>query len=349
MNYGVIPETIVERAAVWSGRMPIPMIDLLFGPLKAGILMAGATLGVFEALRDGRRGSYDLARALGLDGPAVELLLRALVHVKYLRQRGDAFELSALGRSTMIAGAQHELTGFARWSETQWTHVETLEAFVRTGRGLDVHQTLTGEGKWRDYQRAMLEAARYDTATLIRLVPVSAAATRLVDLGGSHGLHGAAICRAHPPMRSTVVDLSEAIAHSRSIAREQRLDDIVEHRVGDLRRDRFEECDVALLANVLHHFTAMETADLFCRVRAALRRRGTIAVWEYEGPDLRRSAGHGDLIALFFKLTSSAEALHGDQYAGLLADAGFVNIRAIRPLVSPGRVFVVGRVPKSTD
>ena len=343
MNYGIIPETLAERAALWFGHVPIPMVDLLFGPLKSRIIMAGVTLGVFEGLRDGQRTASDLARALTLDQAALELLLRALVHANYLDQHGDTFALSSLARSTMIIGSARELTGFVRWNEMQWKFVERLEEFVRTGRGLDFHQTLTDKDGWRHYQQAMLEAARYDAATLVRLVPVPPGARRLIDLGGSHGLLGGTICRAHRPMRSTVIDLPQALVHGRPIAREAGLDDVVDHRAGDLRTDPLADCDVALLSNLLHHFTAAQSATLLKRVRTVLRPRGTIAIWELEAPGAGRPAADGDLIALFFRLTSSSETLHGGQFAEQLTEAGFVDVRMIRPLWSPGRVLVLGQ------
>jgi SAM-dependent methyltransferase len=343
LNYGIVPETLAERAALWLGQVPVPMADLVLGPLKARIVMAGVTLGVFEGLRDGSRTAGDLAQALSLDPQALELLIRALVHVKYLEQDGDTFGLSSLGRSTMIAGSARELTSFARWNETQWRFFERLDDLVRTGRGLDIHHTLDDANSWSYYQRAMFEAARYDAGALARLVPVPAGAQQLLDLGGSHGLLGAAICRAHPPMRSTVIDLPQAVVHSRIVAHDAGLDDIVNHRPADLRIDSLEECDVALLSNVLHHFTAAEMLALLGRVRSVLRPHGTIAIWEFEAPSPGAPAGGNDLMAFFFRLTSSADMLHATQYADYLVDAGFVRVRILRPLRSPGRVLVLGK------
>src|SRR4029453_1469852 len=110
-----------------------------------------------------------------------------------------------------------QLKSFARWKETQWRFFERLDDLVRTGRGLDIHHTLDDANSWSYYQRAMFEAARYDAGALARLVPVPAGAQQLLDLGGSHGLLGAAICRAHPPMRSTVIDLPQAVVTRRPV------------------------------------------------------------------------------------------------------------------------------------
>ena len=105
------------------------------------------------------------------------------------------------------------------------------ETLVRTGTGIDFHRTLRDKRSWCDYQRAMLAMARLDAATIARLVPIRAGATHLLDLAGSHGLLGAKIRRGHPPMRSTVVDLPEAVEEGRALARETGNADSVDHRV----------------------------------------------------------------------------------------------------------------------
>src|SRR5262245_5966831 len=349
MNFGVIPETILERVALWQRLLPIPILDLVFGSLKVRIIMAGVRLGVFEALRDQSRTAAELANALHLDQCALELLLRSLTHVQYLKEAKARYGLSPLARRTMIAGASEGLTSYVRWHETQWLLLEQLETLVRTGRGVDFHQTLRDRQAWRHYQRAMFEVARFDSATLARLVPIPAGATRLIDLGGGHGLLGAAICRRHPPMRSTVIDLPQALEHSRALAREAGYSDLVDHRAGDLLYDPLEDSDAALLANIFHHFRPTDVTALLARVRAVLRPGGIVAIWELEGPRADRKADHCDLVALFFHLTSTSGAYHGAQYALWLAAAGFSAVRVLRPRSSPGRVLVLARAGYSVD
>ncbi|HKE55878.1 MAG TPA: methyltransferase, partial [Pyrinomonadaceae bacterium] len=119
--------------------------------------------------------------------------------------------------------------------------------------------------------------------------------------------------------------------------------DLVNHREGDLQNDPLEESDAALLANILHHFRPTQVTALLGRVRAVLRPGGTVAIWELEAPRTDRRADHGDLMALFFRLSSTSGAYHGKQYANWLAEAGFSAVRVLRPWCSPGRVLVLAR------
>ena len=344
MKYGAIPENVFERLALASGKVPLPVLDAIFSLMKARSLMAGVRLGVFTALQAGPRTAAEVAAERGLDAECTALLLRMLTFAEYVEQRGDRFALSALGRRSMVPGAPMELWGYLEWNYAQWDFVAHLEDFVRTGRGLDFHATMTDPGQWADYQRAMLEIARFDAPVLAAKVPVRRGARRLLDVAGSHGLLGAAICRRHPPMTSIVLDLPQAVEAARELARAEGIGDLVEHRSGDLQTaDLGTGHDVVLLANILHHFRPEDNAAILRRAFGCLAPEGTVAIWEIERPERASKAGAGDGAALFFRLTSTAACYSGGEYARWLGEAGFTRVRVRRPLLSPGNVLVTGR------
>jgi hypothetical protein len=344
MQYGVIPTSIAERLALAAGAVPLPLIDLSFGVLKARIIMAGVRLGVFNALAQESHTHESLAAALKVDASCLELLLRCLVFAGYLELDGHRFSLSPLARKTMVDGAPREMTGFAMWHYTQWEFIEHLETLVQTGHGVDFHNTMTDADSWRHYQKAMLEVARFDAPILAKKIPVRKGAARILDLAGSHGLMGATIARRHAGMRSTVVDLAPAIDHARRLAEQEGHADIVEHRVGDLRRDDLGTgWDVVLLSNILHHFTPGDVQSIVRRAYTALVEQGTVAIWELERPAATKKPSEGDGVALFFRLTSSAAAYSGEEYAAWLREAGFVGVKVVRPALRPGTVLIHGR------
>jgi hypothetical protein len=111
MQYGVIPTSLAERLALLAGAVPVPLIDLSFGVLKARAIMAGVRLGVFQALAQRATSADQLATVLNLDPACLDLLMRCLVYVGYLELKGEHYALSPLARNTMIAGAKREMTG----------------------------------------------------------------------------------------------------------------------------------------------------------------------------------------------------------------------------------------------
>ncbi len=343
MRYGLRATNPFEWLALRTGQVPVPAADAIYPLVQTRALMTAVRSQVFEGMRHGARLAPDLARELGLDAGVLELLLRTLVSMGYVEQDGAAFGLSPLARRTLLRGSPQELTAYLEWNYLQWEFVENLDEVVRTGKGIDFHETMRDSVAWRTYQRAMLELARLDAPVLASRVPVPPGAEKLLDLGGSHGLLGAEICRRHPSLRATVLDLPQAVEHARRLAREAGIDRIVEHRAGDALQDELEPGqDVVLISNLLHHFAPDAVTRCLERVRAALRTGGTVAVWEIERPLTASRAGDGDGVALFFRLTSTAAAYHGDEYSRWLAAAGFSKLRCERPWRSPGSVLVLG-------
>jgi 2-polyprenyl-3-methyl-5-hydroxy-6-metoxy-1,4-benzoquinol methylase len=341
MKYGFIPTDLSERLAWAFGKVPIPLLDSLYSILKARALMAGVRLGVFEALAAGPEKSSELARRLSLNERFLDLLLRNLVLAEYLVQKDDKYDLSKLGRRTMIPGGGMEMFGYVLWNYQQWEMLARLDDTVRCGRGLDFHTTLKDPEAWRNYQRGMLEMARLEAALVARKIPVPRGACKLLDVAGSHGLFGAAICRKHPPMRSTVLELPEAIAGARGLATSERIDDIVEYRAGSLLDgDWGAGYDVVLLFNILHHFSREQMLAIFRHAAAALRPKGVVAVWELESPRRGSKVTAGDGAALYFALTSTGGAYHADEYSSWMREAGFESIRIVRGKLTPGKILV---------
>ena len=344
MRYGVIPTSLVERFAISAGLVPLPVMDLLHSIIKSRVIMAGVRLGVFDALARGPRDSAALAAELRLDEGSLDLLLRTLVIADYLTVKGSRFRLSKLARQSMVRGAERSLVGFAQWNYAHWDFLTHLEDLVRTGRGVDFHERLQDAEAWGHYQQAMLEASRFFAAVVARHVPVRRGAAKLLDVGGSHGLVGATIARRHPPLRSTVFDLPQAVPHAQAIAVREGLTDVVDHRAGNvLIDDPGTGWDVVLLSSLLHHFEPVQIRDLLGRLHRATNPAGTVAIWDIERPARDAKPTPGDGAALFFRLTSTAGTYHGSEYAAWLAEAGYTRITIRRPRLSPGNVLVCGR------
>ncbi|MEY4515139.1 MAG: hypothetical protein RLZZ450_7261, partial [Pseudomonadota bacterium] len=51
----------------------------------------------------------------------------------------------------------------------------------------------------------------------------------------------------------------------------------------------------------------------------------------------------GDGFALYFRISSTSTCFRGEDYAGWLREAGFLQVRVVRSLRMPSRVLVTGR------
>src|SRR5450631_2290691 len=97
------------------GKVPTPVLDVLFGPLKARVVMASVRLGILDALATAPSTAAQLAVSLYLNEECLEMLLRVLVHCEYLNWDGELFSLSKLARRTLAPGAPMDRRGYVEW------------------------------------------------------------------------------------------------------------------------------------------------------------------------------------------------------------------------------------------
>ncbi len=342
MRYGTIPKGLKERLATALGVVPYPMLDVLVGPLQARALIAAERTDVFKALGREPATTAQLAQTLRLDGSCLDLVLRLVASMGYVKRRGSTWSLSRLGRKHFGAEAPSPLGDFVAFGAPQWDWISRLDDALRTGQGVEIHRTLDGPA-WNLYQRAMAEGARDFAAFIARELPVARDASLCLDIAGSHGLVGAALCRVHSGLRSVVLERPEAIPEARALAAAAGITDLVSFRECDLLTDEFgRDADVAILANILHHFSPQVIQEILVRARRALRPGGSLGIFDIEAPrpDAPPEAA-GDAAALFFRITSNSACFSGDDYVRWLGEAGFAGARAIRTLLLPSRLLVV--------
>ena len=160
--------------------------------------------------------------------------------------------------------------------------------------------------------------------------------TRLVDIGGGHGLYTIKLCQRHANLTATIFDLQGAVeAIDDEISAE--LEGRVSTKAGDYRTDDFGDgYDLALLFNVIHAHDPTENTALFKRVADSLAPNGRIVVldqWEGSGRTPVSRAGLR-FVALTYLTTLSATVYAHEEVTSWLREAGFaeINRKSVGPL-----------------
>lgn len=342
MRYGAVGTNLGDWIAFGLGRIPFPVLDTLLGPIQARALMAAGRSGVLDRLTKSDATTEALADELSLDPECLRLVLRVLRAMGYVELRSGTWSLSTMARRHFGPDAPERYDAFVGFGPAQWSLIERLDSVLATGQGVDFHELQTPED-WAAYQAAMLENARAFAWYVVENLPVPAGARRCLDLAGAHGWVGAELCRRHPGLRSTVLDRAEALVTARELARRHGYADLVQYEEADLRTAEFgADADVALLCNILHHFSAEQNVELLRRLRRAMRPGGVVGVFDIEAPgDEAPPDAAGDALALYFRITSTSTCFRGSDYTRWLADAGFANARLVRSIRMPSRLLVV--------
>lgn len=338
MKLGAVPENLIELLLLGTNIPPRPLLDTHIAMLLARAVIEGARLGVFEALSAAPLPAAEIAARCGTHPGATRKLLDALSAARYLRLEDGRYALTPMSRKWLVPGSSHSLHDKMLWQLTEWDWIGRTAEYVRTGRPLAFHGTLSPE-EWETYQKAMLDVARLATPEVARRTPVPPGARDLLDVGGSHGLFSVALCRRHPNLQAVVLDLSEAIERAASLLAREEMGERVIHQVGDALLEDLgtEAWDVVFIANLVHHFDAATNRELARRVARALRPGGVYVIQELVRPHTPDEAGQtGALLDLYFALTSESGTWSFEEMAGWQREAGLTPKKPIRLLTSPG-------------
>jgi SAM-dependent methyltransferase len=342
MKIGAIAGSALEWLALKLELAPRALVDTHAAMLLARTVMAGAELKLFDALAARPLTAEETAAACGAAAGPTALLLDALAACGYLTFRNDRFALTRRARPWLLSAGSSSVRDKLLLQIVEWRWLEMLEEFVRSGRPLEFHDSMTP--KERDlYHRGMRALAGVAGREVASRMPVPRGARRMLDLGGSHGHYAAEICRRHPAVAAEVMDLPEAIETAAPLLTAEGLGERLVHRPGDATTAELgeEQYDLVLMSNLAHHLDADQNRELARRVARALRPGGAFVIQEPARAERPGQAGQlPALLGLYFAMQSrpGVRTWTVAEMAGWQHSAG-LKVRRARPLrTAPGWV-----------
>jgi SAM-dependent methyltransferase len=343
MRYGVIADNPVERIGLASGLIPTPMFEP-YGAAFGRALMVATKVGVFDALADGPLTASEVAARCALDPRAAEKLLNLVVGMRHLRRSDDgSYRLTRGARKWLLTGPS-SVRDMVLMKFLEWEWIEHLEAFVRDGTPLDVHGSMSPDD-WALYQRGMRAQASILAGFLVRRLPMPPNATRMLDIGGSHGYLSVAVCRRYPELRAEVLDLPEAVEQAAPLLAAEGMGDRVVHWAGNALTEELgsETYDLILMFSLVHHFDAATNRSLTARCARALRPGGLFVIGDLMRPERPNRASAMDLFYdLYFALTSRSGLWSFDEMADWQRAAGLEPRKPMRLVPGSGPGLQIG-------
>jgi 2-polyprenyl-3-methyl-5-hydroxy-6-metoxy-1,4-benzoquinol methylase len=346
MLVGVRPEGPLEWLVQKLDHAPIAIADTHVAFTAARAIMAGTSLGIFDAIADGAVTADAIARTCRTDPRATSSLVDCLVTLGYVRRVGGRYVNSRRVERWLLERSPRSVRAKLLFQNTEWELLARLEEFIRTGQPIDLHRTLDDHG-WRLYQDAMEALARSAAPILARKLALPRAARLLLDIGGAHGLHSIALCRRHAHLRSEVLDLPAALEHAPARLQND-LGGRLTFRAGDALRDELgeERYDVVLVNNLAHHLSNDENEGLARRAFRALRPGGIHVIGDLEKKaDPARRDALDATMDLYFALTSNSGTWPLETMRRWQRNAGLVPRPVLRFSEMPGFVVQVAKKP----
>jgi SAM-dependent methyltransferase len=304
-------------------------------------------LGVFEALHEAPATAAELAERLSLDPLGAETLLTTLLTLGYVEpEDGGRLRNSAVSERQLVSSSPESIATFVgAQADLHWQTLELLPEAVRDGKAYAMHEERQDEtDRWRAYIRGLFEISRPEHDANAAMVPVEDP-RRLVDVAGGHGAFSMAMCRRHPGLEATVLDLPPSAAVGREIVEEEGFSDRISFREGDVfELGLGEDVDVVSVFNLIHHLPEERDRELCRMARSALRRGGCLVIGDSARPEPGEQVSeHGAISSLLFYAWSHSRNFRPSEIRAWMEEAGFGEVQTHRNERSPWRIVVVGR------
>lgn len=342
MKIGAIPESVVEWLALKLDLAPRALIDTHAAMLLSRTLATAAELSIFDILADTPMTAEEVAAAANSAPGPTALLLDALAASGYLRISDGRFELTRRARPWLVSSGRSSVRDKLLLQAIEWRWMETLTEFVRSGRPLDFHDSMSADERAL-YHRGMRALAGVAGTEVASRVPIPSGARHMLDLGGSHGHYAAEICRRHPHLMAEVMDLPDAIEAAAPLLAAEGLGQQLVHIAGDAATAKLGEdkYDLILMSNLAHHLDEEQNRQLAIRAARALKRGGAFVIQEPARAERPGSAGQiPALLGLYFAMQSrpGVRTWTIAEMADWQGSAGLKVLRAKRLRTAPGWV-----------
>ena len=332
----------VEWLALRTGLVPTAAGEAWGGMALSAILIAGVRTGITAQLARQPSTAAELAADLKLDPVPTRLLLDCLRSGGHVTVRGGRYRLTRSSRRWLDPESALSVAHYVAGTSDYWDWWADLEAVTRSGEPSGHHDAPPDDPYWRRYICGQLELARLSADEVAKKLRLPTNSRSLLDVGGGHGWYSAQLCRRHPQLTATVVDLPGSAAIGREIIARAGMSDRVEHRDANVTTDDLGSgYDAALCFNLLHHLTAEQTVALFAKMHDALAPGGTLAIMDAFAEPSRRASAQANVLGLFMYLSSGSQVHTPDRLYGWLRDAGFGPPRRTRILRIPGQAMYV--------
>jgi 2-polyprenyl-3-methyl-5-hydroxy-6-metoxy-1,4-benzoquinol methylase len=342
------PENPMEWMALRMNVVPTPLVDTQIAFSSARAIMAAAELGIYEALGKNERTAEQISAACKTNTHATKQLLNCLVGIGYLQWKNEKYALRPKYYKWLLQESETNMIGKLRFQLLEWNWMAELENYVRTGKALQLHSSVNEE-EWKLYQEGMRDLALTAARDVARKIPVPKNATTMLDIGGSHGLYSIELCKKHPGLKSTVLELPGAMEAASAIARRYDKNGDLTYQAGNALADDLgtEKYDVVMINNVVHHFTPEQNELLAKKIAKALKPGGIYIIGELIRAD---KPGGTDIVAattgLYFSVTSASGNWSEEEMSSWQENAGLKKLKSVASMNIPGWKMVIA---KKTD
>lgn len=342
----------------WGGWQPSPkdqLFQLIGGYMNSQVVYVAATLGLADALKDGKKSSAELAAATGAHAPSLRRILRALTALGVTTEtETDRYELTDAGRllRSDVPESMHSIVklfigeaGWKAWGNLLYSARTGDSAFENVHGQKVFEYSATNPEVAAVFNEAMAETSREVSVELAANYDFSRFQT-VADIGGGNGTLIAGILNANPELQGILFDAAYGLEAAEQTLQAAGVTERVKVVEGDFFQSVPGDADAYVLKAVIHDWADEPSVEILKSVRRSVPEDATLLLVEQVLPERVESAEYMGMIVSDLNLLvySGGQERTTEEFRTLLAAGGF-TLTSVSPRLGSTDFFVIEAKP----
>ena len=272
--------SLMEKILLSQDVIPHPFADASSSVGLGFALGSAIKLKIADALATEPKPVGKIAAEAGVSELGCELVLDCLDALGYVQRQGHQFAFTKRGYKNLSLQSPQNFRHFILFCDYLYKGYLHLDETIQQGKPAQssMLEKMT-EYEWELFSRAMIDISQTNVKEVISKIPVSSSATKVLDLGGSHGLYSIELCKKYPQLNATVIDLPPVKKYADECIAKYGAGSKVGFRASNFMQDELPQGnDIILAFNIIHGLNPAENEELASKAYSALNEGGTYVI-----------------------------------------------------------------------
>lgn len=272
--------SLIEKILLSNDIIPHPFADVASSMGLGFAIGAAVKMKIVDQLDLDFKDVQQIAKSAHVSDIGAELTLDCLEALGYVQKKGTQYAFTKRGFKNLSPQSPDNFRHFILFCDYLYKGYLHLDDTIRLGRRpqSSMLEDMT-EYEWELFSRAMIDISKTNLKEVIGKISVAKTHTKVLDLGGSHGLYSIEICKRNPQLKATVIDLPPVKKYAEECIAQHHASQQVSFLASDFMKDELpQKADIILAFNIIHGLTPSENELLAHKVYASLNEGGLYVI-----------------------------------------------------------------------
>lgn len=272
--------SLIEKILLSNDIIPHPFADASSSVGLGFALGSAIKLKIADQLTMDFKDVKSIAKGANVSEVGAELILDCLDALGYAQKRETKYAFTKRGFKNLSEQSPSNFRYFILFCDYLYKGYIHLDETIRLGKRpqSNMLEEMT-DYEWELFSRAMIDISRTNFKEAAKKIPVAKTHTKLLDLGGSHGLYSIELCERNPNLKATIVDLPPVKKYAEECISKYKAAKNVSFLPADFMKDELPKgVDIILAFNIIHGFNPSENEALAKKVFNSLNPGGMYVI-----------------------------------------------------------------------